>query len=193
MGRGRPKKKDKLTRAEISRNYRQKKKLKDPDGVKKSVATSNKKQYEKNKHNLNYIMKKRKDSVLKYYNKKAKTVPQLQVMSASKEKESSWGVGVFFDGLINTICPDPSQKCRFEELHGTYEILWMFTSDDMTNCNRNASNVKFKQLLKTYDDVTLILYASTPQNVHLGNTKWTMNRSTVEENWNVGTAYVGKK
>ena len=35
MGRGRPKKKDKLTRAEISRNYRQKKKLKDPDGVKR--------------------------------------------------------------------------------------------------------------------------------------------------------------
>ena len=195
MGRGRPKKKDKLTRAEISRNYRQKKKLKDPDGVKKSVATSNKKQYEKNKHNLNYMMKKRKDSVLKYYNKKAKTIPQLQVMSASKEKGSSWGVGVFFDGLMNTICPDPDpkHKCRFEQLHGTYEILWMFTSDDMTNCNRNASNVKFKQLLNTYDDVTLILYASIPQNVHIGNTKWTMNRSTVEENWNVGTAYVGKK
>ena len=103
MGRGRPKKKDKLTRAEISRNYRQKKKLKDPDGVKKSVATSNKKQYEKNKHNLNYIMKKRKDSVLKYYNKKAKTVPQLQVISASKEKGSSWGVGIAYNGIINTI------------------------------------------------------------------------------------------
>ena len=49
MGRGRPKKKDKLTRAEISKKYRQKKKLKDPDGVKKSVAASNKKQYDKNK------------------------------------------------------------------------------------------------------------------------------------------------
>ena len=47
MGRGRPKKKDKLSRAEISKNSRIKRKREDPDGVKTSVAASNKKQYEK--------------------------------------------------------------------------------------------------------------------------------------------------
>ena len=144
MGRGRPKKKDKLTRAEISKKYRQKKKLKDPDGVKKSVAASNKKQYEKNKLDLNYMMKKRKNSVLKYYNEKAKTVPQLQVISASKEKGSSWGVGIAYNGIINTIFPHPSEHCNIKELHGTYEIIWMITSDDMSTCRQYASNLKFE-------------------------------------------------
>ena len=58
MGRGRPKKEDKLSRAEISKKSRMKKKLKDPDGVKKSVAASNKKQYDKNKLDPNFMIKK---------------------------------------------------------------------------------------------------------------------------------------
>ena len=76
--------------------------------------------------------------MLKYYKEQAKTIPQLQVISASKEKGSPWGVGIAYNGIINTIFPHPSENCNIEELHGTYEIIWIITSDDMSNNRQYA-------------------------------------------------------
>ena len=123
----------------------------------------------------------------------AKTIPQLQVVSASKEKGSSWGVDIAYNGKEHTIFPLPSENCNIKKLNGTYDIIWMLTNEEMCNNRQYCSYVKFKQMLYLNDNVQLVLFASTPQNVHLGRTEWTMNRSTVKDNWNVNCEWKKRK
>ena len=69
----------------------------------------------------------------------------------------------------------------------------MITNKEMCNNRQYCSYVKFKQLLYLNDNVQLVLFASTPQNIHLGRTEWTMNRSTVRDNWNLKSEFSEKK
>ena len=186
MPRGRPKKANKLSHAEICRRSRNKRKQEDPEGFKVRENARRKRHYDKKKNDPEFIFNNQKNSLLSYYKNDQAMNPYLKILSVSKKEELDWGVELDnnWEGKYRTITPSMTDQCNMEGLNDRHNILWMITKHEKCAGRRAGSIFKFFEMLKE-NEITLILTPGVPDKIPYATKKFTLSKPEGKNHWDV--------
>ena len=111
--------------------------------------------------------------------------PFLQVISASKDVNASWGIELDVNSLqqYRIIKPSISQVCNIPQLTQPHYILWMMTTDEKCSGRIEDSFYKFQDMLKE-NKITMVLTEAKPDKIPYAPITLPLKKDKNEQ-WNV--------